>query len=242
MRRAFGCSLQRVSLAFSFQTSLFSKKSSLISNQTSLFSKQSSLISNQTPSPFQYHHKLKEAFITLTDPSSANPRHCVIVTHCFTRQPSTFSQLFPQKSEGISHLLPITTDFSVFFFFLFFWLFDVWVFAVVMSFQHMVMKVCFSAFFSLFDVWVSIWFDLLKSVVMGFQLVVTLFFSVFLFSFFFFVWCLGKHLIWSTGFPWLLVFYFLLFIYLFMGFVNHAWFYCHCVLGMTMFIQSAINI
>ena len=71
------------------------KQSSLISNQISLFSKAELSHLKLLSSPFQYHHKLKEVFIALTDSSSANPGHHVTVTQCFTSQPPTsFSSFF----------------------------------------------------------------------------------------------------------------------------------------------------
>ena len=128
------------------------------------------------------------------------------------RSPRPLSQYFSQKSEGIlyiwavyiSDLLVIVRYFASFtsnqglvmrslhFFFSFFffvwclgfriwfncinswwWVFNLWWWSLLLCF-----------FFSLFDVWVSIWFDLLKLVVMDFQPVVNLCFSIFLFSFF----------------------------------------------------------
>ena len=137
-------------------------------------------------SSFQYHHKLKEAprphLLThyFTDPSLANPRRHVIVMQCFTRQPNRsprpLSQHFSQKSEGIlyiwavyiSDLLVIVRYFASFtsnqglvmrslhFFFPFFSLFDVWVFASNLTvstrgdgFSTCGDEVCFSAFFFL---------------------------------------------------------------------------------------------
>ena len=137
-------------------------------------------------SSFQYHHKLKEAprphLLThyFTDPSLANPRRHVIVMQCFTRQPNRsprpLSQHFSQKSEGIlyiwavyiSDLLVIVRYFASFtsnqglvmrslhFFFPFFSLFNVWVFAYDLTvstrsdgFSTCADEVCFSAFFFL---------------------------------------------------------------------------------------------
>ena len=172
---SFWCSLQRLSSGLSSQTSLFSKA-------------KLHLYSNTPRRNSHCPHLLTHYF---TAPSSANPRRRVTVTQCFTHQPLTsfsaslhksrryslhfnclyvwfvcnskvFRIFYIESRIGRSYLL------LYFIFFPFFSLFDVWVFASNV-WWYLVMKVCESAFFCLFDVWVSILFDLLKPMVMGFQ-------------------------------------------------------------------------
>ena len=164
MRRAFWCSLQRLSSALSSQTFLISIP-----------------VLPQAKTSSHCPHLLMHYF---TDPSPANSHRRVMVTQCFTRQPPTsFSAFFTEIRRYSLHLsclyiwfvgnskvfrifyIESRIDdekfaFSVFFFFPFFSLFDVWVFA--------------------YDLTVSTHGD-----------------ESLLLCFFFFVWCLGKHLIWS---------------------------------------------
>ena len=112
------------------------KQSSLISNKISLFSKAELSHLKLLSSPFQYHHKLKEVFIALTDSSSANPGHHVTETQCFMCQPPTSFSAFSTKiwryfASFTSNQGLVMRSFLLcfFFFFPFFSLFDVWVFA-----------------------------------------------------------------------------------------------------------------
>ena len=88
----------------------------------------------------------------------------------------------------------VTVTHCLFYFFFLVFAFDVWWYQpMMMGFQTVVADLLF---FSLFVVWVNILFDLLMSMVMGFQRNVRTQngngFAVFsFFFFFFFVWCLG---------------------------------------------------
>ena len=174
MVRSFWCSLQRLS--------------SSLSSQTSLFSKAELHLHSSTPRRSSHcPHLLTHYF---TAPRSANPRHRVTVTQCFTPNHWPLSQLHSTNPESIPYIWVVYIS-------------DLLViaryFAYFTSNQGLVMRsllLCFffSFFFFVWCLGFRIWCLMVSTRDDGFS---THGDESLRICFFLFLWCLGKHFIWS---------------------------------------------